>query len=254
MASSKEFLDQNQYNVMSKIASKWWASNGHMQPLQTFNEIRVPFICNQLEKVGRIKSAKLSNSLEGVKILDIGCGGGILSEALAKLHATVVGIEPVDQVMEAAKFHLKDQENISNRITYFCETIEEHAVKNSKVYDVIIASEVIEHVENKDTFLRSCAIALKNGGSIFVSCPNKTYISYYINRIWGELILDLIPRFSHKYSWFIHHDELEEKLDKYGIKMKNLKGVLYFPILKKWKLIEYTGSWYIAHFQNEKYE
>jgi polyprenyldihydroxybenzoate methyltransferase/3-demethylubiquinol 3-O-methyltransferase len=223
-----------------------------MAPLIDFNEVRVPFVCEGLQKVGRIKDAKAPNALEGVKILDIGCGGGILSEALAKLHATVVGIEPVDQVMEAAKFHSRDNKDIASRITYLCETIEEHAMKNSKVYDVIIASEVIEHVENKDSFFRACAIALRSDGSLFFSCPNKTYFSYYINRIWGELILDLIPRFSHKYSWFIHHDDLEEKLSEYGMKKKNLKGVCYMPILRKWFLINSTQSWYIVHFKNEK--
>jgi polyprenyldihydroxybenzoate methyltransferase/3-demethylubiquinol 3-O-methyltransferase len=128
MESSKEFLDQNQYDIMSKLAKTWWT--GHMAPLITFNEVRVPFICEELEKVGKIQDAKPPNALEGVKILDIGCGGGILSEALGKLHATVVGIEPVDQVMECAKFHVKDQEDLANRITYLCETIEEHAANN----------------------------------------------------------------------------------------------------------------------------
>lgn len=249
MASSKEFLDKNQEDIMSKIADSWWDENGFWICLQTMNKVRVPFVCEGLEKVGRITNAKAPNALEGVKILDIGCGAGILSEALAELHGTVVGIEPVADVVEAAKAHLKPREDLANRITYLCETIEEHSVKNSKVYDAIVASEVIEHVENKETFLRACVMALKSDGNLFVTCPNQTYASFYYNRIWGEMILNVIPRFSHKYNWFIHHDNLEEKLKEYGLKKKNLRGLAYLPLIRKWFEISYPGLAYMAHFR-----
>lgn len=251
MASSKEFLDSNQEDIMSKIANSWWDENGFWICLQTMNKVRVPFICEGLEKVGRIMNAKAPNSLEGIKILDIGCGAGILSEKLAELQATVIGIEPVEEVVEAAKAHVKLRKDLASRITYFCETIEEHSVKNSKVYDVIVASEVIEHVENKDTFLRACAMALKNDGNLFITCPNQTYASFYINRIWGEMILNVIPRFSHKYSWFIHHEDLEKKVKEYGLKKKIVKGLLYLPLIRKWFVIGYPGLTYMAHFRKE---
>lgn len=96
MTTSKSHLDSNQYDIMSKIANEWWDPKGHMYPLIAFNKARIPFVCQQLEKFGKIKDANAANALEGIKILDVGCGAGILSEGLSKFNATVVGLEPVD--------------------------------------------------------------------------------------------------------------------------------------------------------------
>lgn len=157
------------------------------------NRARVPFIRDGLISPGIVDATKItkSNVLKGFKILDVGCGAGILSEALASLGADVVGLDPSEDLIATAKEHIADQEHL--KLEYRCELIEDHAAANKeKKYDAVVASEVVEHVVNKKPFLKSCVEALKPGGSMFVTTINKSWWSWICSIVFAEYILRLL--------------------------------------------------------------
>lgn len=250
MIAPKVNVDADQYNFMSSLADTWWNQNGSMGILHLMNSIRVPFVCDQLEMLGKIKT---KNSLKGLKILDAGCGAGIFAEALAKLGADVVGLDPVDALIRSAENHLNTQDLIKNNLKYVCDTIEEHSVKNLNAYDVIVCSEVIEHVENKKSFIEACSRALKPGGDFFLTTPNKTFASYFFVYLWAERILNIIERGNHNWRWFIHHKEMSAMLWEFGVRTVKTKGLSYFPIIKKWTISNYKGTNYVLHAVKENY-
>lgn len=239
--------DVHQSNYMSALAGIWWDRKNPMFGLRALNRVRVPFVCEQLEQIGKINDAKSPNALEGLKILDVGCGGGFFSEEFARLGAKIVGIDPVEKMIETAKKHAATQNDIKDRVEYFSATIEEHASEFPGFYDVIVCSEVIEHVSNQKSFMDGCAKALKSNGDVFFSTPNRTIASFLIIYLIGEMILNLVPRFCHNFAWFVHEDTLAKMLLKHGICKMKVKGYIYIPIVGIWISFGYTGLFYIMH-------
>lgn len=240
-------VDQQQYEYMSKYSENYWDPQSKMAELRKFNNVRVPFVCEQLEMVGKIKDAKSPNALVGIKILDVGCGGGFFTEALAELGANVVGLDPVDGMINVAREHLTTQKRLQDRVKYICETIEEHSEVNVKKYDVIVSSEVIEHVSDKKSFIKSCSKALKNDGDIFITTPNRTLVSFFVIFLWAEWILNIIPRGWHNFDWFIHHKKLEHLLMQFGILKIKVEGFCYFTNIKNCIRFKYLGLQYLMH-------
>lgn len=250
MTTVKGKVDEHQYNFMTTLADEWWDPKGASELLHLMNNVRVTFVCDQLEMLGKIKD---KTSLKGLKILDAGCGAGIFAEALAKLGADVVGLDPVDALIESGKNHMKSQKSIENNLKYVCETIEEHAVKNLNTYDVIVCSEVIEHVETKRSFIEACCKVLKPGGDFFLTTPNKTFASYFFVYLWAEKILNIIEKGNHNWHWFIHHNDMAKMLREFGVRTVRTEGLSYYPIIKKWTISNYKGTNYVLHAVKENY-
>lgn len=171
-----------------------------------------------------------------------------MTEALGKLQAEVKGLDAAEPLIKVAKEHLETTyTDKSMKVNYVCDTIEEHARKFPNTYDVIICSEVIEHIENKDSFICACIKALKPGGSLFMTTLNRTIINWFISKLWGEYILSIVPRGTHNFSWFITPQELAKIIESYGCETIETRGMRYEPIFGRWKYQWYQGIHYLMH-------
>lgn len=211
------------------------------------NQVRVPFIRDGLISPGKVNASKItkSNVLKGFKILDVGCGAGILSEALASLGADVVGLDPSEDLIATAKEHIADQEHL--KLEYRCELIEDHAAVNKEKYDAVIASEVVEHVVDKKPFLKSCVEALKPGGSMFVTTLNKSWWSWICAIVFAEYILGLLPKKTHIWEQFISPEDVGSILNEFGCQTLVVKGFRYEFFRSVFKIQDGYGVEYGLH-------
>ncbi|KAF5292305.1 hypothetical protein FQA39_LY03339 [Lamprigera yunnana] len=211
------------------------------------NKIRVPFVVNGLIKTNKINEDLIDspNALKDISILDVGCGGGYLSEALARLGGTVHGVDAAENLINEAKGHAR-LESLTN-IRYFATSIENYAANTSKKYDVVIASEIIEHVTEKELFLNACIKCLKPGGSLYITTFNRTTISWILG-IWViQEIFNIIPRGTHEWDLFISPEHLEELLVKNNCNVVETKGKFFNLVTKRWYWLESTSLMYALH-------
>ena len=235
-------INKKEIEKFSKIAEEWWDPNGKFKPLHKFNPIRISYIKENIINTFNLKNKK-DNPLSEIKILDVGCGGGLLSEPLSRLGAEVIGIDASDKNIKVAQLHAK-KSNLN--IKYFCSSPEEFKIKNE--FDVILNMEIIEHVEDVDFFLKSCSKLLKKGGIMFVATLNKTLKSYLFAIIGAEYILKWLPIGTHEWEKFVKPDELINFLNKFSLKLTDLKGVKFDLLNNDWKLSSDTSVNYIAKF------
>jgi polyprenyldihydroxybenzoate methyltransferase / 3-demethylubiquinol 3-O-methyltransferase len=185
-----------------------------------------------------------------LKILDVGCGAGILSEALARLGAEVVALDPSVELIDIAKDHLSQQKGLN--LTYSTELVQDHAAKHKEKYDVVVASEVVEHVVDKQSFLQACVEALKPGGSIFVTTLNKTWSSWLFAIIWGEYILRLLPMKTHIWNQFISPENVSKILEENKCKTSRVQGWYYDFLCDKFTYQKSTHMMYGLHAVKKK--
>lgn len=211
------------------------------------NGVRVPFIRDGLISTGLIEDQKIgtANVLEGMKILEVGCGAGILTEALGKLKAVVTALDPSEKLLTTARDHLRELENIN--VEYTCETIENHAQINKEKYDAVVASEVLEHVMDQKSFLTACVETLKPGGSIFITTFNKTQASWLAGIIAAEHVLNLVPRNTHDWNLFISPTEVEKILKDLNCSPVLVHGIRYEFWRNTCVWSSYTGVNYALH-------
>uniref|UniRef100_A0A182T6B1 Ubiquinone biosynthesis O-methyltransferase, mitochondrial n=1 Tax=Anopheles maculatus TaxID=74869 RepID=A0A182T6B1_9DIPT len=209
---------EDQIATFDQLSTHWWEPTGPMILLHRLNKLRVPMVVEGLIKVGKLerKQRYTTDSLQGLTILDVGCGGGIYTEALAKLHATVVGIDPARHLIEVAKAHAEKQPEIKERCQYYEQSLDEHWQGAVGKYDVVVLSETIEHVVDQSTLLKQVAAVLKPGGSVFISTWNKTNWSWLLAVVVLENIMKRLPKGSHDYEKFISPEETEAILEAYG--------------------------------------
>ena len=234
-------INKKEIEKFSKIAAEWWDPNGKFKPLHKFNPIRIKYI-----KENIMDNFKLNNSIEPLKkisILDIGCGGGLLSEPMNKLGASVTGIDASDKNISVAKVHAKEN-NLD--INYLCCSPEK--LDNKKKFDVILNMEIIEHVEDEVLFLKSCSKLLKKDGIMFVATLNKTLKSYIFAIIGAEYILKWLPIGTHEWEKFIKPEELIEISKKFNLNLSDLQGVKFNLIKNSWNLSSDKSVNYIAKF------
>ncbi len=235
-------INKKEIEKFSKIAEEWWNPEGKFKPLHKFNPIRISYIKNNI-----ISSFKLTNNqkkpLNKVKILDIGCGGGLLSEPMSRLGAEVVGIDASDKNINVAKYHSK-KNNLN--IKYFCASPENLNIQ--KKFDVILNMEIVEHVEDIDLFLKSCSKFLKKNGIMFVATLNKTLKSYLFAIIGAEYILKWLPIGTHEWEKFVKPEDLITILKKYNFKLENLDGVKFNVLNNQWHLSSDKSVNYITKF------
>uniref|UniRef100_A0A1L8DZG6 Ubiquinone biosynthesis O-methyltransferase, mitochondrial n=1 Tax=Nyssomyia neivai TaxID=330878 RepID=A0A1L8DZG6_9DIPT len=239
-------VDPVNLDVLQSQSQEWWNPYGTMKPLHTMNHLRVPFIRDGLlaTGVGR-KDAKYPGILEGLHILEVGCGGGILTEALARLHAKVTGIDPSVELLSVAQEHVPPE--LAKRVTYLQETMEEHIVHNTGKYDAVVLSEVIEHVNDQENFLKLCIDAVKPRGSIFLSTLNKTNMSYFLGIVMAEDVLRLVPRKTHDWEKFISPTETQRIFEKNDCSVILVNGLMYCPWSNIWEWINSVDVNYIQH-------
>lgn len=219
-----------------KYAEHWWSDKSWVYPLHDLNNHRIPFLQESLQDAKIISefSPHKTFPLEGIRILDVGCGGGILSEGLAKKGAETTGIDPSEEVIQVAEEHARSLDGGILKPRYFPDTIEVHAEKFPDYYDCVICSEVIEHVDAKEKFVSECLQALKPGGSIIITTPHKSFLAYFSYVIVGEYVARMNPMGTHHWGKFITLRKTKSILKKNNCKIGRTQHVYYDPLFKKW--------------------
>ena len=223
-------INEREIQKFSKLADEWWDANGKFKPLHRFNPVRLKYIVEKCTSHFNLQKKK-GRSLSGLKILDIGCGGGLISEPLNRLGADVTGIDASFRNIEIAKIHAKKG---GLKIKYL-NTSPEQKDLNVK-FDVILNLEVVEHVENLDLFLKSAGSFLKNNGIMFIATINRTFESYLKAIIGAEYILRWLPIGTHDWQKFLKPSEIEEKLIKLNFTKIHLDGLKFNILSNDWSL------------------
>ena len=224
-------IDQNEVNKFAEIAEKWWDPTGDFKPLHVINPLRANYIDKK-------------SPINGLKVLDVGCGGGLLAEALDAKGAKVTAIDVTDANIEVAKLHAK---KMQVDINYKLITAEDLAKKESKFYDVVSCLEVIEHVPDPGQLIKACADLLKPGGQMFLSTLNRNPRSFVTAIVGAEYIFNILPKGTHEWSKFIKPSELEKFMRDAGIKLIESKGMFYNPIFHSANLNNDLGVNYMMH-------
>ncbi len=222
-------INKEEIQKFSKLADEWWDVNGKFKPLHMFNPIRIEYITENIRKHFDIKKDKL-NYLEGINVLDIGCGGGLISEPLARLGAEVTGLDASEKNIKVASLHSKSSDL---KIDYVHGSPEKlNAIKK---FDVILNLEIVEHVDNVDLYISSCYKLLKKNGLMFTATLNRSFTSYIKAIIGAEYILRWLPIGTHDWNKFIKPEELEKILNQEKFSTLDIKGLKFNPFIKKWK-------------------
>ena len=224
-------IDQNEVNKFAEIAERWWDPTGDFKPLHVINPLRANYINKK-------------SPIDGLKVLDVGCGGGLLAEALDAKGAKVTAIDVTDANIEVAKLHAK---KMQVDINYKLITAEDLAKKESKSYDVVSCLEVIEHVPDPGQLIKACADLLKPGGHMFLSTLNRNPRSFVTAIVGAEYIFNILPKGTHEWSKFIKPSELEKFMRDAGIKLIESKGMFYNPIFHSANLNNDLGVNYMMH-------
>ncbi len=233
-------VDQAEVDRFSALAAEWWDTRGKMAPLHKFNPVRLGYIRDRAaEKFGR--DPKKLDCLKGLRILDIGCGGGILSEPLARLGASMVGVDPSNKNIEVARTHA-GQSDLA--IDYRCSTAEELS-SNGEEFDIVLAMEVVEHVADVPLFVRSCGDMVKPGGMMIAATLNRTLKSFALAIVGAEYILRWLPPGTHQWDKFVTPNELEIAMEQAGLRVNDERGVIYNPFADEWKLSSDTDVNYM---------
>jgi 2-polyprenyl-6-hydroxyphenyl methylase/3-demethylubiquinone-9 3-methyltransferase len=240
-------IDQAEIERFSRLAADWWDPRGPMAPLHKFNPVRLAYIRDQA--AARFdRNPKKLDCLKGMRLLDIGCGGGILSEPLARLGAEVVGVDPSEENINAARAHAED-----TRITvdYRATTAEELAAANER-FDVVLAMEVVEHVADLNAFVATCATMVKPAGLMIAATINRTLKSFAFAIVGAEYVLRWLPRGTHQWDKFVTPVELESAIESNDLQVIGERGVIYNPFADRWQLSSDMDVNYMLVAQRQK--
>ena len=235
-------INKKEIDKFSKLASEWWNPNGKFKPLHKFNPVRLSYIKDSILK--KFKKKKINNSLKNIKILDIGCGGGLLCEPLTKLGAKVVGIDASEKNIKIAKIHAKEN---NLKISYYCASPENF--NYSGKFDVILNMEIVEHVQDINLFLKESSKFLKKDGTMFIATLNKTLKSYIFAIVGAEYILRWLPIGTHDWNMFVKPDDLIKICKKNSLHLDEILGVEYNVLSRDWYLSENNDVNYLARFK-----
>lgn len=236
-------INRGEIDKFSKIANEWWDPEGKFKPLHKFNPIRIQYIKENITKHFNINKKNLP--LRNLKILDIGCGGGLLSEPMSRLGAKVTGIDASEKNIKIANAHLKKSKL---KINYVCASPE--SLKATKEqFDVILNMEIVEHVEDVELFIKKSSELLKKKGLMFVATLNKTLKSYIFAIVGAEYILGWLPIGTHEWEKFVEPSKLIEYGKRNSLKLEKINGMKFNPLNNKWNISEDSSVNYIAEFK-----
>ena len=221
-------INKEEIQKFSKLADEWWDVNGKFKPLHMFNPIRIEYITDKIKQHFKINADNL-NYLKGLNILDIGCGGGLISEPMARLGGRVTGIDASEKNIKVAKIHAKKNEL---KINYLNKSPEE--LENKDKFDIILNLEIVEHVDNVGLYIESCYNLLKKDGLMFTATLNRSFMSYLKAIIGAEYIMRWLPIGTHDWNKFLKPEELEKQLQDKKFSIVEIKGLEFNPLLNKW--------------------
>jgi 2-polyprenyl-6-hydroxyphenyl methylase/3-demethylubiquinone-9 3-methyltransferase len=244
MAMQSDFsgttVDPAEVAKFSKLSAEWWDPRGKMAPLHKINPLRIGYIrdaaCRKFDR-----NARSLSCLSGLRILDIGCGAGLLCEPLSRLGAQVIGIDPSATNIAAAKLHA-DRGHLA--IDYRCTTAEEMDARER--FDIVLAMEVVEHVTDVGVFLKRCTAMLKPGGLMVLSTLNRNWKSFALAIVGAEYVLRWLPRGTHQWSKFVTPDELAHYLQDNRLAITDQAGMVYNPLADKWNISSDTDVNYMV--------
>jgi len=224
-------VDQDEVARFSRLAGEWWDPRGPMAALHKFNPVRLAYIRDRAaEHFGRDPTRL--DSLKGLRILDIGCGGGILCEPLARLGASVVGADPSEKNIAVARRHAAQ----SGLAIDYRDATAEALAEAGEIFDVVLAMEVVEHVTDVGQFIGRAAALVKRGGLLFVATLNRTAKSFALAIVGAEYILRWLPRGTHQWDKFVTPSELELAIERSGLRVNGETGVIYNLLADRWQL------------------
>ncbi len=233
-------VDQEEIKNFERLADQWWDPTGPMQPLHQMNPLRLKFIRDHLvdhfpQEVEGI------TPLKGLSLIDVGSGAGLLTEPLARLGATITGLDLAESSLTIARHRAAEQ---GLNITYVNSSVEDYSKENQS-YHAVMALEIIEHVADVQSFLQACSSLLRPKGLLFLSTLNRTPPSFLTAIVGAEYILRLLPRGTHQWHKFLKPSEVDAHLRKLGFLMKDLQGMRFRPLYKTWKLSKNLSVNYI---------
>ena len=234
-------INKKEIDKFSKIAEDWWNPEGKFKPLHKFNPTRIKYIKDKI--LNHFKILNSEKPFKNLSILDIGCGGGLLSEPISRLGADITGIDASEKNIKAAKIHAKQSKL---KINYFCNSPENF--KTDKKFDVILNMEIVEHVEDVDFFIRKSSELLKKNGLMFVATLNRTLKSYIFAIVGAEYVLRWLPIGTHEWNKFITPKELTKFGEKNSLQKDNIDGMVFNPINNVWKVSKDCSVNYIIKF------
>ncbi len=226
-------VDYSEIAKFEALASRWWDRNSEFKPLHDINPLRMSFIDSKI-------------NLAGLQVLDVGCGGGILTEAMAHRSAQVTGIDMGEAPLSVAKLHLLESQL---KIDYQQSSAEKFAEDHADEFDVVTCLEMLEHVPDPGSVLKACHTLLKPGGHLFVSTINRNTKSYLLAIIGAEYILKMLPKGTHDYQKFIRPSELAQKAREASLELNTLTGMTYNPLTKKYRLSDDVDVNYLMHLE-----
>ncbi len=235
-------INKKEIEKFSKIADEWWDTEGKFKPLHKFNPLRINYIKKKVISHFKIQSKSLP--LKNIEILDIGCGGGLLSEPMCRMGAKVTAIDASQKNINVASFHSKKNKL---KINYLCSSPEKINIK--KKFDVILNMEIVEHVEDLNLFIKKSSLLLKKNGLMFVATLNKTLKSYIFAIVGAEYILKWLPIGTHEWTKFVKPEELIGLGEKNNLKLIEIDGVKFDIVKNQWVLSEDKLVNYIAQFK-----
>ena len=223
--------DQNELDKFSQLAHRWWDPNSEFKPLHDINPLRLAWIDSHA-------------GISGKTILDVGCGGGILSESMAQSGATVTGIDLSDKALGVAKLHLLES---GNKVDYQKSSAEEFSDRTPACYDVVTCMEMLEHVPNPASIVSACSVLVKPGGHVFFSTINRNAKAYLLAVVGAEYILKMLPKGTHDYAKFIKPSELSRWAKSALLEPDELIGMTFNPLNQRYSLGHDTDVNYLLH-------
>ncbi len=224
-------VDPQEVEQFARIAEEWWDEKGPFRPLHQMNPLRIRFIrdhvCEQFTR-----NADVPDALGGLRLLDIGCGGGLICEPMARMGANVTGIDASEKNIKTAMVHANKS---GLAIDYRATTAEEEAVCGAQ-YDIVLALEIIEHVTDPQAFIASCAVLVKPGGLLIMTTINRTAKAFALAIVGAEYILRLLPRGTHQWRKFVTPGEMMNGFTTHGIDVIDSQGMVLHPLAREWRL------------------